>query len=254
MDPITRRTMLRTGGLATAALALGGGVLPKVFGQDAPEGAASGGLIPGAFDADGRAILPPLPYAPDALERAIDAQTMTIHHDRHHNAYVTGCNAALDALAAAREANDFALVEHHSRKLTFNGGGHVLHTIFWTVMGPDGGGEPAEGELLSAIERDFGSFAAMKAQFAAAAKSVEGAGWGILSFNVGSRRLIIHQVQNQNLSALWAEVPLLLVDVWEHAYDRRYQNDRAAYVEAFFEVVNWAEVERRLVQSAALAV
>ena len=254
MNSISRRTLLKTGGLATAALALGGGVLPKVLAQEESEGAAGGGLFPGAFDADGRATLPPLPYAPDALERVIDAQTMTIHHDRHHNAYVTGYNAALDALAAAREANDFARVDHHSRKLTFNGGGHVLHTVFWTIMGPDGGGEPSEGELRSAIERDFGSFAAMRAQFAAAAKSVEGAGWGLLSFNVGNRRLIIHQVQNQNLSALWAEVPLLLVDVWEHAYYLRYQNDRAAYVEAFFEVVNWAEVERRLVQSAALAV
>lgn len=252
MDAITRRDMLKTGGLATAALALGGGLLPKAFAQSETS-AVPAGLLPGAFDAEGRATLPPLPYAADALAPHIDAETMTIHHDRHHQAYVDGFNAALDRLAEARESGDFGLVEHWTRKLTFNGGGHVLHTLFWATMSPGGGGEPAEGAFGAAIERDFGSHQAMKDQLVNAAKSVEGSGWGLLTVNLATGRLLVHQAQNQNLQSVWAEFPLVMIDVWEHAYYLTYRNDRAAYVNAFFEVVDWAAAAARFEALAALS-
>jgi Fe-Mn family superoxide dismutase len=201
-------------------------------------------LLPGAFDADGRATLPPLRYAPDALGAAIDGETMSIHHDRHHQGYVNGFNASLDALASQRESGDFTGVEHPSKKLTFHGGGHILHTIFWDIMGPEGGGEPS-GALATAITRDFGSFEAFKNQFSAAARTVEGSGWGVLAINLATGRLIVQQVQNQNLLSMWTAAPILNIDVWEHAYYLRYQNRRAAYVDAWWEVVDWSRVGMR---------
>lgn len=243
MTDFTRRDMMKTGALAAAGLALGVGLTGQAKAQQGEmegEMRAALDLFPGAFDAEGRAVLPPLPYAYDALESAIDAQTMEIHHDRHHQGYVNGYNSTLDALAAARTAEDFSLVEHHSKKLTFHGGGHLLHTMFWDTMSPDGGSP--EGALAAAITRDFGSHSAFQAQMNAAAKSVEGSGWGLLVFHIGSKRLLVQQAQNQNLLSLWGGIPILGVDVWEHAYYLRYQNRRADYVTAWFDVINWGNV------------
>ena len=191
--------------------------------------------------------LPPLPYAYDALEPYIDEQTMRLHHDKHHQGYVNGLNKALEKLAAAREAGDFALVKHLSRAAAFHGSGHLLHSIFWPNMAPagaGGGGEP-EGELAAQIAQDFGSFAAFKAHFSAAAKTVEGSGWGLLVWEPNAGQLEVLQAEKHQNLTQWGVVPLLVLDVWEHAYYLKYQNNRGAYVEAWWNVVNWADVAER---------
>lgn len=143
-----------------------------------------------------------------------------------------------------RESGDHSMAAFWTSKVSFNGGGHFLHCIFWDCMGPDGGGEPT-GILRRHIERDFGSVSAFKAQFAAASKSVEGSGWGILAYLAAGNRLTILQGLNQNLLSTWAAVPLLAIDVWEHAYYLRYQNHRGSYVDNWWKVVDWSKVSRR---------
>ncbi len=189
-------------------------------------------------------VLPPLPYAYDALEPHIDKATMTLHHDIHHAGYVKGLNAALERLDAARKGGDLSDVKSLSREVAFHGSGHLLHCVFWTNLSPEGGApSPA---LESALVRDFGSVDAFKAHFGAAAKAVEASGWGVLGFEPLSRRLLVMQAEkHQNLTA-WGIVPLLVLDVWEHAYYLKYQNRRAAYVDAFWNIVNWGDVSRRL--------
>lgn len=187
--------------------------------------------------------LPPLPYPYDALEPHIDAQTMRLHHDIHHKAYVDGLNNAEAKLAEARQKGDFALVKHWSREAAFHGSGHFLHSIFWENMSPRGGGEPS-GELAEAIKRDFGSFENFQNQFLAAANAVEGSGWGILALQPTSHLVILQAEKHQNLTQ-WGVTPLLVVDVWEHAYYLKYQNRRAEYTKAFMNVVNWEDVLKR---------
>jgi Fe-Mn family superoxide dismutase len=191
---------------------------------------------------DGKYTLPPLPYSYNALEPSIDEQTMRLHHDKHHQSYVTGLNKALDSLAEARTKGDYALVKHWERELSFNASGHFLHSLFWTNMGPNGGGEP-KGALAEGITKDFGSYAAFKAHFSAAAKAVEGSGWGILAFEPIAGKLIVSQAEKHNNLTEWGVIPLLVLDVWEHAYYLKYQNDRAAYVDNWWKVVVWREAE-----------
>ena len=189
--------------------------------------------------------LPDLPYAYDALEPYYDARTLELHHSKHHQGYVAGLNSALDKLAAARAAGDFGAVKHLSREVAFHGGGHLLHSIFWTNLSPTGDGAPG-GELAAAIDRSFGGFAAFDAQMRAATNAVEGSGWGVLAVDPGSCGLAILQVekhQNQ-LVAGWA--PILVIDVWEHAYYLKYQNRRPEFVSAVMEhLVNWDDVAAR---------
>ncbi len=243
MNQINRRDLMTAGGAALAASAFLGTANAQVDapGPGAPDWRT---LVPGAVDAEGKWVLPSLGYAYDALDPHIDARTMEIHHTRHHQAYVDGLIAAEAKLAEARQSGDFGLVEHWSNKISFHGGGHFLHCIFWDCMGPGGGGEP-QGALAEAINRDFGSLAMMKNQFAAASKAVEGSGWGILAWQAASRRLTILMGQNQNLRSQWGIVPLLALDVWEHAYYLKYQNRRAAYVDAWWNTVAWRKVEKR---------
>lgn len=191
----------------------------------------------------GKYVLPPLPYAYDALEPSIDAETMKLHHDKHHLAYVNGLNAALDKLVEIRAGKrDAADTKAVMRDLSFNGSGHFLHVLFWLNMTP-GGSKPA-GAIGETIERDFGSFDAFTKQFIAAATQVEASGWAILCFEPHSGRLIIMQSEkHQNLTA-WGVTPLLALDVWEHAYYLKYQNRRADYVAAFMNVVNWDFVNK----------
>ena len=188
--------------------------------------------------------LPELPYAYDALEPHIDEQTMRLHHDIHHNGYVTGLNNAEEKLAAARESGDFGLTKHWEREAAFHGAGHLLHTIFWTNMGPDGGGEPG-GELSDAMNGDFGDFNKFKSHFSAAANQVEGSGWGILAYRPFDGKLVILQAEKHQNLTQWGVIPLLVVDVWEHAYYLKYQNKRPDYTAAFFNVINWSDVENR---------
>jgi Fe-Mn family superoxide dismutase len=191
--------------------------------------------------------LPKLPYATDALEPHISKAIIELHHGKHHAAYVAGLNTAEDKLAAARAANDMALVKHWSRELGFHGSGHILHSIYWTNMAPaghGGGGEPT-GDLAAAINAAFGSFAAFKAQLTAAANTVEGSGWGLLTWNRATNKLEILATEKHQDQSQWGGVPLLVIDEWEHAYYLQYQNRRPDYTAAFWNVVNWGNVAER---------
>ena len=197
--------------------------------------------------------LPPLPYPYTALEPYIDEQTMHLHHDIHHKGYVDGLNKAEGELAKAREANDFALVKHWEREAAFHGSGHILHAIFWTNMAPagNGGGGTPEGVLAQQIEKDFGSFDKFKAQYMAATTAIEGSGWGILAWQPLGRKLVILTAEKHQQLTQWGAVPLLVLDVWEHAYYLKYQNKRGEYVKAFFNIVNWADVAARFEKAQA---
>jgi len=190
-------------------------------------------------------VLPPLPYPADALEPHIDAQTMQIHHDKHHQGYVTGLNRALEQLDAIRRGQgDPSLIKFWSNELAFNGSGHVNHSLFWITMAPPGagGGGRPQGELADAIDRDFGGFEPFADHFKNAAKQVEGSGWGWLVYHPVADKLMVLQGEKQQDHTIWGVIPLLGVDVWEHAYYLKYQNRRADYVDAFMNVINWPRV------------
>lgn len=193
--------------------------------------------------------LPSLPYAYDALEPAIDARTMEIHHGRHHATYVTNLNAALEGTGFESTPIDDLLQQierlpNDKRQAVINnGGGHSNHSLFWQVMSPNGGGLP-QGELAKAIEEDLGGFEHFKEAFKTTALGRFGSGWAWLSLDP-DHQLIVENTLNQESPLIVGNTPLLGLDVWEHAYYLGYQNRRADYVNAFFEVINWAEVARR---------
>ncbi|MCB2212203.1 superoxide dismutase [bacterium] len=193
--------------------------------------------------------LPDLPYAYDALEPWYDKETVTLHHDKHHNGYVTALNATLDKLAAARESGDMAAANALSKALAFNGSGHTLHSVFWTNMKPNGGGEPA-GELMEQIVKDFGSFDGFKKQFLAATNTVMGSGWGILGWDKTLQKLFIVGSEIHMDLTLQGMVPLLVCDVWEHAYYLKYKNVRPDWTAAFMDhLVNWDDVAQRFAKA-----
>jgi superoxide dismutase, Fe-Mn family len=195
--------------------------------------------------------LPPLPYNYDALEPYINQEIMRLHHDKHHKSYVDGLNKAEKEMQKARTSNNFDLITHWEREAAFHGAGHYLHTIFWTIMSPNGGGKPS-GMLMREINQSFGSFEKFKAHFTEAANKVEGVGWAILVWSPRSRRLEILQAEkHQNLSQ-WDVVPILVLDVWEHAYYLQYKNERKKYVDNWWNIVNWREVERRFHEAQQL--
>ncbi len=201
--------------------------------------------------AAGRHTLPPLPYAHNALEPYIDEHTMRIHHEKLHQKYVDDLNTAEKKLVEARQSGNYDLVRHWERELAFNGAGHYLHTIFWPSMSPEGGGAPT-GELAEAIQRYFGSFGAFQQQFSQAAVKVEGPGWAILVWSPRAHHLeILTAEKHQNL-AQWDAIPLLVLDVWEHAYFLSYQNQRDKYVENWWNIVHWPYVQERFQQARKL--
>jgi len=202
--------------------------------------------LPGYDPGTGRYVLPDLPYPAGALEPHIDAETMRLHHGRHHAAYVAGLNRALDKLAGIRRGEvDAGEVKFWSRELSFHGSGHVNHTLFWLMMAPPRERQPEPGDALAAtIRRDFGSLDACLRHFKAAATAVEGNGWGWLVYEPVAQRLLILQGESQQNLMLTGVRPLLGIDVWEHAYYLAYQNRRADYVEAFTNVIEWAFVDR----------
>jgi len=194
--------------------------------------------------------LPDLPYAHDALEPHIDARTMEIHHGKHHQAYINNVNGALEAHPdlAAKSVEDLvsdlaAVPEAIRGAVRNNGGGHANHSLFWTVMGPGGGGEPS-GDLAAAINAACGSFDGFKEQFSKAAATRFGSGWAWLS--VDGDKVVVESTPNQDTPLSEGRTPILGLDVWEHAYYLNYQNRRPDYVAAFFNVVNWAAVADRL--------
>jgi Fe-Mn family superoxide dismutase len=188
--------------------------------------------------------LPDLPYDHAALEPHIDARIMELHHGKHHAAYVAQSNKALDNLAEARSSGDFALITKLSKDLAFNLSGHVLHSVFWTCMSADGGGAP-EGELAAAIDDSFGSFADLQAQLGEATKSVQGSGWGALAWEPMAGRLIVEQVYDHQSNVGQGSDPILVIDAWEHAFYLQYLNDKAAWVDAFWEVADWTAAAAR---------
>lgn len=192
--------------------------------------------------------LPPLPYPYDALEPYIDEKTMRLHHDEHHRSYVEGLNKAEKEMQKARKNDDYSLIKHWEREAAFNGAGHYLHTIFWNVMTPNGR-EKATGPIAEEIDQTFGSFQKLQQQFSEAAKNVEGGGWSMLIWSPRSHRVEILQAEkHQNLSQQ-DMIPLLVLDVWEHAYYLKYNNNREDYVKAWWHVVNWDTVNERYMQA-----
>nr|QFZ96342.1 manganese superoxide dismutase [Locusta migratoria] len=188
--------------------------------------------------------LPDLPYDYSALEPIISAEIMKLHHSKHHATYVTNLNVAEEKLEEAKAKNDINTIISLAPALKFNGGGHINHTIFWQNLSPCGGS--AEGELLEAIKRDFGSLENMKTKLAATAVGVQGSGWGWLGYNKETKRLQLAACANQDpLQATTGLIPLFGIDVWEHAYYLQYKNVRADYVKAIFDIVNWKDVSER---------
>ena len=188
--------------------------------------------------------LPDLPYDYAALEPHISGRIMQLHHDKHHAAYVTGANTALAKLAEARESGNLDAVNLHEKNLAFNLGGHVNHSVFWANLSPDGGDKPI-GELAAAIDEFFGSFEGFQKHFTAAAAGVQGSGWSILAWDSIGARLVVVQLYDQQSNIALGLVPVVMLDVWEHAYYLDYRNVRADYVKAFWNIVNWANVQER---------
>ena len=190
-------------------------------------------------------VLPELPYAYDALEPHISAEIMELHHSKHHQNYGNGANAALEKLEAARKDGSIAaVVTALSKDLAFNLGGHTNHSLFWENLSPNGGGKPA-GALAAAIDEDFGSFEEFQKHFAAAALGLQGSGWAVLAYDKIGERLVIEQMTDQQGNLSIDLVPLLLLDMWEHAFYLQYKNVKADYVAAVWNVFNWDEVAAR---------
>jgi Fe-Mn family superoxide dismutase len=201
--------------------------------------------------------LPPLPYAFDALEPHIDAKTMEIHHDRHHKAYVDNLNKALEAAPDLANQDIASLLRGIGgvpagikQAVINNGGGHANHALFWEIMGPKAGGEPT-GQLADAISAAFGDFAAMKAKVKDNGLTQFGSGWSWVVYNPTTGKLEAIKKPNQDSPLMDGLVPLFGVDVWEHAYYLKYQNLRAAYIDAWWNTVNWKAVEGKLAAAKA---
>lgn len=194
----------------------------------------------------GKHQLPPLLYPYNALEPVISSTTLRIHHDLHHKSYVEGLNKAELKTAEERQTGDFSLIKHWERELSFHGSGHILHSIYWTSMAPVGSGGQPGIHTFNAINIYFGGIQFFQKQFTSAAIDVEASGWAILVWQPSWGRLeILNAEKHQNLTQ-WGGIPILVLDVWEHAYYLDYQNRRADYVKAWWQLVNWYSVESRL--------
>ena len=189
--------------------------------------------------------LPELPYGYDALEPHVSSELLELHHDAHHAAYVKGANETLEKLEDARRERQFEHIGQLEKSLAFNVAGHVLHSLLWRNLAP-GGDETPAGEIAAALEHDFGGFEPFKEQLTAAAAAVQGSGWGALSWEPLGRRLLVEQVYDHQGNTGNATVPILVVDMWEHAYYLQFRNKKAAWLEAFWQLVNWTDVAQRL--------
>ncbi|HEX8511193.1 MAG TPA: superoxide dismutase [Propionibacteriaceae bacterium] len=197
-------------------------------------------------------VLPDLPYDYGALEPHISGKIMELHHDKHHATYVKGVNTALEQLAEARDNNSFGSVGGLEKTLAFNLGGHVNHSAFWPNLSPNGGGEP-DGALGAAITEDFGGFDKFRAHFEANANAIQGSGWSILAYDTLGQRLNIVQLYDQQGNVPLGQVPVVLLDMWEHAFYLQYLNVKADYVKAWWNVVNWADAQQRYATAVASA-
>jgi superoxide dismutase, Fe-Mn family len=195
--------------------------------------------------------LPELDYDYAALEPHLSARILELHHDKHHKAYVDGANTVLEKLSEARSSGDFGTINQLEKNLAFHISGHILHSILWRNLSPDGGGKP-EGELAAAIDDNLGSFDACKAQISEAATAVQGSGWAALSWEPAGGRLIVEQVYDHQGNVGQGGPPLLVLDMWEHAYYLQYENRKAEWVDAFWELVSWDDVAARFSKAQAI--
>ncbi len=193
--------------------------------------------------------LPDLTYDYGALAPHIAGEIMELHHSKHHAAYVAGANAALEKMAEARDVQEFGSIPMLEKNLAFNLGGHINHSVFWTNMSPDGGDKPT-GELAAAIDDQFGSFDAFVGHFTATAMTIQGSGWAILAWDSVSSRLVIIQLYDQQGNVPIGLIPLLMLDMWEHAFYLQYKNVKGDYVKAWWNVVDWANVQARFTTAA----
>jgi len=192
--------------------------------------------------------LPELPYDYAALEPHYQAENLELHHSKHHAAYVAGANSTLERLEEARANADYGALVELEKTLAFNISGHVLHSMFWKNLSPQGGDRP-EGEMAAALDEHFGSFDALRAQLSQAAVLVQGSGWGALAWEPLGQRLLVEQVYDHHGNLANGAVPLLVFDVWEHAYYLQYRNVRVDFVNALWDVVNWADVAARFARA-----
>ncbi|MGE9292228.1 MAG: superoxide dismutase, partial [Puniceicoccales bacterium] len=236
---LNRRSFVGAAGLA------GLGLLGASRAQAAPTSASSDSvLFEVPMSADGQYELPPLPYAYDALEPSIDAETMRLHHDIHFKGYMDGLNKALAKLKEQRAEEDFPEVSYWQNQLSFNGAGYNLHTVFFQNMAP-AGSTKLSSSLKKTIADHFGGFENFKSQFSAVAKRVQGSGWGLLGYQSFGKKLVVLQAEKHQNLTQWGVIPILTLDVWEHAYYLKYQNRRGEYVDKWWDVVNWDNVAER---------
>ena len=190
--------------------------------------------------------LPDLPYAYNALEPYMDEATVKLHHGKHHAAYVNGFNMVQKKLEEARAKGDFTPIRALSLALAFHGSGHILHSIFWKSMCPkEKSHEPSYGAFLEQVKKDFGSLDAFKKHFSEAAKAVEGSGWAALAYEPTGKQLFVLQIENHQKQIMQNCRILLVLDVWEHSYYLKWQNNRGAYVDAWWNICNWEEAEKQ---------
>jgi Fe-Mn family superoxide dismutase len=188
--------------------------------------------------------LPDLTYDYGALEPHVSGRIMELHHDKHHAAYVKGANTALDRLQEIRAKGDFTAISLLEKNLAFNVSGHVLHSVFWTNLSPAGGGEPT-GELAHALDDTFGGLPSFRQHMNEAAASIQGAGWALASWEPVAGRIMVQQVHDHQGNHGQGTTPLMAIDAWEHAYYLQYENDKARFFDALWNVVNWSDVSRR---------
>ena len=234
--PTSRRAFLGYTGLGV--LGVGTGVASLAAAQPVTLPAT----LPTIPPVPGGHKLPELPYAYEALEPHVDEKTMRLHHQKHHGGAVRGLNRTEEALASKTKMRDFTATRRLCRAVAYYGSSHVLHSIFWTNMKPKGGGEP-EGQLAKRLDTDFGDFSRFSELFLTATNSAPASGWGMLAYHPGLDRLLVLQVEDHEKLTLWGAVPLLVCDVWEHAYYLKYQNRRKEWTAAFLKsLVNWENV------------
>lgn len=233
---MNRKDFLKAGTLAgTSALF----TVNNAFAQN-----LSNNAIDKLVDAKGNYVLQPLPYGESFLEPYMDAETMHLHYTYHHGGAVKGANKDLQMIQKALDDNNLETVDFWTKKLTYHFSSHVLHSIFWTNL-INKKTEP-KGDLLNRINKDFGSFERMQLLMAETAKNVDGNGWGIVAYQPYSNRLTVLQCENHEKLTQWGAIPLLVIDVWEHAYYLKYKNKRNDFVEAMFNIINWDNVAMRL--------
>ena len=226
--------------ITTSAILAGATILPSnsVFAEN-----INNNGIDKLTDENGNFIHQPLPYNTDYLEPFMDAETLHLHHTFHHGGAVKGANKDIEMIKKVMNSEDLTLADHWTKKLSFHLSSHILHSIFWTNLA-NKKSQPT-GDLLKRIEKDFGSTNKMQGMIAKISKSIEGSGWGILAYQPYSDNLVVLQCENHHKLTVWGAVPLLVIDVWEHAYYLKYKNKRGDFVDALMNIINWDNVAQR---------